>query len=411
MPSDDDDAHSAAEKRQLLAELLKKKRGVGAGSPGQQADPGPTVNPSLSEGMAELRRQKEWLTDTGGENPFFRSIDGSALPTTRIDGRKVINYGSYNYLGLSGHARVNRAAQEAIEELGTSVGASRIASGERELHRRLEAKMASLFGVEDALVFVGGYGTNETAIGHLVGTHDLIVHDSLLHRSGIDGALLSGARRMPFPHNDLDALERILVEQRGAFRQCLVVVEGLYSMDGDTALIPRLVELKKDHDAMLFIDEAHSMGVVGSTGRGVAEHYGVAPEDVDFWMTTLSKTFASCGGVVAASAEVIDYLRYTTPGFLYSVGMSPPNAAAALEAGLDTGHCEGFAVIPVITRSSEKALRMSNQLFVQGINVQPVLHPAVAESESRLRFFITSEHSSEQIDTTVEALARTAAEC
>ena len=121
--------------------------------------------------------------------------------------------------------------------------------------------MASLFGVEDALVFVGGYGTNETAIGHLVGTHDLIVHDSLLHRSGIDGALLSGARRMPFPHNDLDALERILVEQRGAFRQCLVVVEGLYSMDGDTALIPRLVELKKDHDAMLFIDEAHSMGV------------------------------------------------------------------------------------------------------------------------------------------------------
>jgi len=243
---------------------------------------------------------------------------------------------------------------------------------------------------------------------------------------------------MSFLHNDLDALERILAEQRGAFRQCLGVGEVLYNKDGDTAVLPRLVELKNSYSAMLFVDEAHSMGVVGATGRGLAEHYGVAPEDVDFWMTTLSKTFASCGGVVAASADVIDYMRYTTPGFLYSVGMSPPNAAAALEAatileeepervtrlqanaqrfhgrcieaGLDTGHCEGFAVIPVITGSSQKALRMSNELFRQGINVQPVLHPAVAESEPRLRVFVTSEHTTEQIDTTVEALAQAAAE-
>ncbi len=440
MPIDDidSDAHSAARKRQLLAELLKTKRGSATRPAGDHPNPHPTVNPSLQEGMAELRRQKQWLEEMGEDNPFFRSIDGSALPTSRIEGREVINYGSYNYLGLSGHPRVNRAAQEAIEQLGTSVGASRIASGERELHRRLEAKMASLFGVGDALIFVGGYGANETAIGHIVGTHDLIVHDALLHRSGIDGALLSGARRMAFPHNDLDALERILSEQRGTFRQCLVVVEGLYSMDGDTAVLPRLVELKRAFNAMLFVDEAHSVGVVGDTGRGLAEHYGVAPGDVDFWMTTLSKTFASCGGVVAASDEIIDYLRYTTPGFLYSVGMSPANAAAALEAaiileeepervtrlqanarrfhgqcveaGLDTGHCEGFAVIPVITRSSQKALRMSNVLFRRGVNVQPVLHPAVAEAESRLRFFVTSEHTTEQIDTTVEALVQAAAE-
>lgn len=384
--------------------------------------------------MAELRRQKDGLREMGEDNPFFRTLDGSALPLSRIGGREVLNYGSYNYLGLSGHPRVNRAAQDAIEHLGTSVGASRVASGEREIHRQLEARMASLFGVEDALVFVGGYGANESVIGHLVGAQDLIVHDALMHRSAIDGALLSGAKRMAFPHNDLDALEHILAEQRGAFRQCLVVVEGLYSMDGDTADLPRLIELKKRFNAMLFVDEAHSVGVLGATGRGLAEHHGVAPGDVDFWMTTLSKTFASCGGVVAARADVVDYLRYTTPGFLYSVGMSPPNAAAALEAaaimeeepervtrlqanarrfhrlcleaGLDTGRCEGFAVIPVITGSSETALHVSNELFRRGINVQPVLHPAVPESGARLRFFVTSEHTEEQIDTTVESLAQ-----
>lgn len=435
MPREDhrSDTDSAPQRRQLLAELLKKK-GSAAGSAGAPADPGPTVNPSLQEGMAELRRQKDGLREMGEDNPFFRALDGSALPLSRIGGREVINYGSYNYLGLSGHPRVNRAAQDAIEHLGTSVGASRVASGEREIHRQLEARMASLFGVEDALVFVGGYGANESVIGHLVGAQDLIVHDALMHRSAIDGALLSGAKRMAFPHNDLDALEHILAEQRGAFRQCLVVVEGLYSMDGDTADLPRLIELKKRFNAMLFVDEAHSVGVLGATGRGLAEHHGVAPGDVDFWMTTLSKTFASCGGVVAARADVVDYLRYTTPGFLYSVGMSPPNAAAALEAaaimeeepervtrlqanarrfhrlcleaGLDTGRCEGFAVIPVITGSSETALHVSNELFRRGINVQPVLHPAVPESGARLRFFVTSEHTKEQIDTTVESLAQ-----
>jgi len=313
------------------------------------------------------------------------------------------------------------------------VGAIRIASGEREIHRQLEKKIAGLFGTEDALALVGGYGANETVIGHILGAQDLIVHDALMHRSGIDGALLSGARRMAFPHNDLHALEKILLEQRANFRQCLIVVEGLYSMDGDSVYLPRMVELKKQFNALLFVDEAHSMGVMGSTGRGVGEHYGVSPQDVDFWMTTLSKTFASCGGVIGGTTETIEYLRYTAPGFIYSVGMSPANTAAALEAakimeeepqrvaklqtnsalfhslckeaGLNTGHCEGFAVIPVITGSSEKALSLSNALFRHGINVQPVLHPAVPESEARLRFFITSAHSQDQITSTVAVLA------
>jgi 8-amino-7-oxononanoate synthase len=424
---------SAEERRKLLSELIRKKGVANQPSKAAGQGPAPMLNPTLSEGQRELARQQEWLRGLGEENPFFRPMEGSTGPTAVVDGRETINYGSYNYLGLSGHPRVNEAAKRAIESMGTSVGASRIASGERELHRRLEQKMASLFGVEDALVMVGGYGTNQTVIGHLVGPQDLILHDSLMHRSGIDGGLLSGARRMAFPHNDLTALERTLTEQRENFRQCLVVVEGLYSMDGDSAFLPRLVELKRSFGAMLFVDEAHSMGVMGATGRGVGEHYGVEAQDVDFWMTTLSKTFASCGGVVAGQGDIMEYLRYTAPGFIYSVGVSPANTAAALEAanileeepqrvaslqanarlfhtlcqeaGLNTGSCEGFAVIPVITGSSEEALRLSNALFRRGINVQPVLYPAVPETEARLRFFLTSEHSEDQIRSSVSALS------
>jgi len=416
-------------RRQLLSDLLKKR----PVAPKVPKRPGHNPTPTLEEGIEELARQQEWLSELGEENPFFRPLESPGGPLAIVHGREVINYGSYNYLGLSGHPRVNAAAAQAIETLGTSVGASRIASGEREIHRQLEKKIAGLFGTEDALALVGGYGANETVIGHILGAQDLIVHDALMHRSGIDGALLSGARRMAFPHNDLHALEKILLEQRANFRQCLIVVEGLYSMDGDSVYLPRMVELKKQFNALLFVDEAHSMGVMGSTGRGVGEHYGVSPQDVDFWMTTLSKTFASCGGVIGGTTETIEYLRYTAPGFIYSVGMSPANTAAALEAakimeeepqrvaklqtnsalfhslckeaGLNTGHCEGFAVIPVITGSSEKALSLSNALFRHGINVQPVLHPAVPESEARLRFFITSAHSQDQITSTVAVLA------
>jgi 7-keto-8-aminopelargonate synthetase-like enzyme len=281
---------------------------------------------------------------------------------------------------------------------------------------------------------VGGHATNETTIGHLVGAGDLIVHDSLAHNSIVQGALLSGARRRPFPHNDFDALDRMLTEIRSQYRRVLIVIEGVYSMDGDYCDLPRFIEVKKRHRAMIMVDEAHSFGTMGETGRGMAEHFGIDARDVDIWMGTLSKSAASCGGYIAGTHALIELLRYTAPGFVFSVGMPPAQVAAALaaietleaepervqrlrqrselflslcrEAELDTGDSHGTPVIPVITGNSMVALRLSNRLKADGINVQPILYPAVDESAARLRFFITCEHSEEQIRF---AVARTAA--
>ena len=285
---------------------------------------------------------------------------------------------------------------------------------------------------------VGGHATNETTIGHLVGAGDLIVHDSLAHNSIVQGALLSGARRRPFPHNDFEALDRMLGEIRSQYRRVLIAIEGVYSMDGDFADVPRFIEVKKKHGAILMVDEAHSFGTMGSSGHGMAEHFGFDARDVDIWMGTLSKSAASCGGYIAGSKAAVDLLRYTAPGFVFSVGAPPAQVAAALaalqtlekepdrverlrerselflslcrDAELDTGDSEGTPVIPVITGNSMVALRLSNRLRGDGINVQPILYPAVDESAARLRFFITCEHSEEQIRYTVAKVAERYAE-
>ncbi|HHK41804.1 MAG TPA: aminotransferase class I/II-fold pyridoxal phosphate-dependent enzyme, partial [Planctomycetaceae bacterium] len=355
--------------------------------------------------------------------------------TTVIGGRSMISFASYNYLGMSGDPTVNRAAQEAIERYGTSVSASRLVSGEKPVHGELERELAAFIGTEAAITFVGGHSTNETTIGHLFGPGDLIVHDSLAHNSIIQGAMLSGARRRPFTHNDWQELDELLTEVRHEYRRVLVVVEGVYSMDGDYPNLPEFIEVKRRHKALLMVDEAHSIGTMGPHGRGISEHFEADPRDVDIWMGTLSKSFGSCGGYIAVSRELIEYLKYTAPGFVYSVGMPPSAAAAALaalrllqeepervarlqenarqflqwarEAGLNTGLSRDTPVIPVITGSSVKALQLSRQLFEQGINVQPILYPAVEEEAARLRFFLTATHTPEQIRETIDALERT----
>lgn len=428
---------SAQEKRERLAALLQKKKDAQAAPAPQSAGPSPIsatalAKFSLRDGIKNLKEQQDWLKTIKQPNPYFRELSGAPTPQTDSHGHDVINFACYNYIGMSGDADVSAAAKEAIDTFGTSVGASRIASGERTLHRQLEKEMAAFLGYDDALCFVGGFGTNESVIGHICKPGDMIVYDSLIHRSCLDGAHLSGARQVPFTHNDLDALEKQLERYRSSHKECLIVVEGLYSMDGDSVDLKRVVELKKKYDALLFVDEAHSIGVMGQTGRGIAEHCGVAPTDIDFWMCTLSKTFGSCGGIIAGAQDVIEYLRYTTPGFLYSVGMSPANAAAALkslqklasepervarvqensrhfwqlcqDAGLNTGPSEGFCVVPVILGNSEKAMSVSNALFERGINAQPILFPAVPENEARIRFFITSEHTKDQIERSVQTI-------
>ncbi|MCC7086765.1 MAG: aminotransferase class I/II-fold pyridoxal phosphate-dependent enzyme [Pirellulales bacterium] len=380
-----------------------------------------------------LKQQWNALAGTGARNPFFTVHECVIDDTTIVGGRELISWSSYNYLGMSGDPVVSEAAKEAVDRFGTSVSASRLVSGEKTIHRELERAIASFVGVEDSVVFVSGHGTNETTIGHLFGPGDLILHDALAHNSIIQGSILSGARRRPFPHNDWQTLDQLLGDLRHEYRRVLIAIEGIYSMDGDYPDLPQFIEVKKKHKAMLLVDEAHSLGVMGPHGRGIGEHFDVDPADVEIWMGTLSKSLGSCGGYVAGGKALIEYLKYTAPGFVFSNGMSPPNAAAALaalrlleeeservdrlasnsklflalarERGLNTGRSRDSAVVPVILGNSLHALQLSQALFAAGINVQPILHPAVEESAARLRFFITSRHTEDQIRTTVDAVA------
>jgi 8-amino-7-oxononanoate synthase len=381
----------------------------------------------------ELQQLRNAIEGQGISIPYFKPHGRVAADTTFIDGREFINFSSYNYLGMSGDPKVSQAAKEAIDRYGTSVSASRLVSGERPLHRELETAIAELIGAEDCIVYVGGHSANVTTISHLLRPDDLILYDALSHNSVLQGCLLSGARSLPFPHNDWQALDEMLREHRRRHKRVLIVIEGVYSMDGDIPDLPQFIEIKRRHKALLMIDEAHSMGVLGERGYGVREYFGVAPDEVDLWMGTLSKSFASCGGYIAAGRAVIEYLKYTAPGFVYSVGISPPNAASALAAiqllkaepervarlherarlflalthehGLNNGASKDSPVVPVIVGDSLQCILLSRELLDRGINVQPIIYPAVEERASRLRFFISSTHTEEQIRFTVSAVA------
>ncbi len=370
----------------------------------------------------------------GLANPFFKLHEALAGARCTIDGRERINYASYNYLDLSGDPRVKQAAVDAIERYGMSVSASRVVSGDRPVHHALEEAIAQLYGTSAAVVFVSGHATNVSTIGHLFGPRDLIVHDEYIHNSALQGIQLSGAKRLSFPHNDWNALDALLAKQRAQHERTLIVVEGLYSMDGDFPDLPRFIEVKRRHRALLMVDEAHSLGVLGRTGRGIREHFSLDAKDVDIWMGTLSKSLAGCGGYITGTRALVEQLKYLAPGFLYSVGMSPPLAAGSLAAlqcmldepervlalqqagkvflqkvkaaGILTGTSTGFAIIPAIVGSSIQATRLAAELFEQGINVQPILYPAVPEKAARLRFFMSCKHTPQDIDYTVDVLAK-----
>ena len=381
----------------------------------------------------QLRIINDGAARLGIKSPFFKVHEGHAHAHTLIGGQTYINFASYNYLGMADDPEVMAAAKQAIDTYGTTVSASRLVSGERPVHRDLERGIADLYGTDDAIVFVSGHATNVSTIGHLFGPRDLVVHDEFIHNSVLQGIQLSGARRLSFAHNDVAALETILSEQRMHFERVLIVLEGIYSMDGDFPDLPAFIELKRKYRTFLMVDEAHSLGVMGDTGQGIREHFGLAGKDVDIWMGTLSKTLAGCGGYIAGETALIEHLKFLAPGFLYSVGMPPPMAAASLAAlkglhahpervtalqhrgerflnaaqaaGIDTGTSRGLAVIPAIAGSSMRAARWSRALFEKGINVQPILYPAVPEQAARLRFFVSCFHTEEEIDHTVATLA------
>jgi len=370
----------------------------------------------------------------GMSSPFFRVHEGAPMPELRIDGAHQVNFASYNYLGLNGHPEVIAAATEAMKEQGISACASRLVGGERPWHRALEDALARIYDAETALTFVSGHATNVTTIATLLGREDLILMDQLSHNSITEGAKLSGAQRLTFPHNDYEWLDERLGQIRADHRNVLIVVEGLYSMDGDSPDLDRLIAIKQRHGAWLMVDEAHGLGVLGPTGKGIAEAQGIDPRAVEIWMGTLSKTLGACGGYIAGSRPLIDILRFNAPGFVYSVGLATPLAAAATKAleimlrepervsrlqangqrflaaaraaGLDTGLSQGIAVTPVILGHSIRAVLASDLLYEAGISALPIIYPAVPEKLARLRFFLTSEHTPEQIDRAVDTLAR-----
>ncbi len=379
-----------------------------------------------------LRENLDMLDASGLGNPFFVVHEGPTTDTTVIDGHEYINFSSYNYLGMSGDPAVSEAAKLAIDRYGTSSSASRLVSGHKGIHVELEQTTSQFLGTEDTIALVGGHATNETVIGHLMGPGDLILHDALAHNSIIQGCMLSGARRRPFAHNDWAAAERLLAQLRHEYRRVLLVIEGVYSMDGDIPDLPRFVEVKKRHQTLLMIDEAHSMGVLGPTGRGIGEYYGVDRNDVDIWMGTFSKALGGLGGYISGCKALVEYLRYTAPGFVFAGAMPPPSAAAAITSlkllqaepqrltrlhensrlllslarqhGLNTGTSANTPIVPIILGNSIHCLKLSKAMLARGVNVMPILHPAVEESASRLRYFITARHNEQQIRYTIDAM-------
>ena len=381
----------------------------------------------------QLQKQLADLNATGIGNPFFIPQERVNNNTTVISGRDLVNYATYNYLGMCGDPFVSNAAKEAINHYGTSVSASRLLSGEKPLHQELEREIADFIGVEDSILYVGGHATNVTTISHLFGQNDLILHDSLSHNSIFQGCLLSGATIIAFPHNDWEALDKLLRDRRHRYKRVLIAIEGVYSTDGDIPDLPKFIEIKKHYKAFLMVDEAHSIGTIGKHGRGISEYFGINPSNIDLWMGTLSKSFASCGGYIAGSKALVEYLKYTSPGFVYSVGISPPDTASVLaairllkkepervaqlqeksrlflqcarERGLNTGMSKDSPVIPIIVGESIKSVMLSQSLFKRGINVAFMFYPSVPQNAARLRFFITCNHTEEQIRFTIDAMA------
>ena len=372
-------------------------------------------------------------------SPFFRPNDGRDGTMAIIQGKKYINFAWCNYLGLNEHPSVTEAAKAALDRFGTCISASRMVAGEIPLHRTLEEEIAEFCGTEDALLFVSGHAANVSTIGTIMNDGDLVVHDEFVHNSAVVGIQLSGATSRSFRHNNLDQCEKILREHRGNYQNCLIIIEGLYSTEGDIPDLARLVEIKERYGAWLMVDDAHGLGVLGERGSGLAEHCGVDPKKIDILMGTLSKTLASCGGYIAGESALIEILKYTAPGFVYSVGLPPPMTAAALAAlrvikndparvarmrsngalfmreahaaGLDTGNSQGLGILPVMVGTSLRVGKMTHRLFERGINASPIFSPGVPINAARLRYFVTSEHTPDEIRTTVRTTREEMDQC
>ncbi|HEX6810784.1 MAG TPA: aminotransferase class I/II-fold pyridoxal phosphate-dependent enzyme [Planctomycetota bacterium] len=369
----------------------------------------------------------------GGRGHFGTPIASQDGGHVVVGGRRMMMLASYSYLGLIGHHEVQRAAIDAVARCGTGTHGVRMLAGTLEDHRSLEMELAEFMQAEDAIVYSSGFMTNLATIAALVGKGDVVIGDERNHASIHDGCTFSGAEFATFRHNDVDELEQLL--RRHAGRRILVVVDAVYSMDGDIAPLPRIVDLCRDHGALLMVDEAHSLGVLGATGRGIQQHFGLPADAIDFKMGTLSKAIASCGGFVAARHEFIDYLRHTARGFVFSAALPPAQVGAArkcLEILRTQPHLArrvqevavrftegvrqlGFRVadtrspiVPILFASEAETMDAVGFCRARGLFVVPVVHPAVPMDTPRIRATLMASHSDEDVAQALSVFAELA---
>ncbi len=348
-----------------------------------------------------------------------------------VNGREMGMYASYSYLGLVGHPKINQAAQKAIEKYGTGTHGVRTLAGSLKIHQELEETIASFKHAEAAITFTSGYVTNLTVVSTLVGRGDYVISDKLNHASIVDGCLMSGAKFLRFPHNDMTALEQRLQQVPDGFAK-LVITDAVFSMDGDLINFPKVVELCRKYKAWLMIDEAHSVGVLGEKGTGIEEYFNM-PNTIDIKMGTLSKTIPSVGGYVAGSKDLINYLRHASRAYIFSAALPPAQAAAAKTAfevileepwriqklranttqfinglrarGFDTMLTE-TAIVPVLCGSDEAAFSMTRVAQRNGVFVLPVVSPAVPPGLSRLRATVTAAHEPQEIEQAMDIIEK-----
>ena len=364
-----------------------------------------------------------------GIYPYFRKIESDQDTVVTIDGRKVLMFGSNSYLGLTNHPEVKAAAIAAVEKYGTGCAGSRFLNGTLDTHIALEKALAEFAGKEDAIIFSTGFQVNLGTISCLLGREDYIIWDALNHASIIEGIRLSPAKSLRYKHNDMAALERRL-QQCDPERIKLIVVDGVFSMEGDLCKLPEIVQLAEKYGASVMVDEAHGFGVLGDHGRGVCNHFGLT-DHVDLIMGTFSKSFASIGGFIAGSKTTINFIRHQARSYIFSASCTPAATAAAhksLEIMLrepervlalqeKTKYCLdrfrklGFEIgntatpiVPLFIRDNEKTFRVTAMLFEEGVFVNPVVAPAVAPEDTLIRFSLMATHTYEQLDEAISKI-------
>lgn len=383
----------------------------------------------LQERYKKYREPQRFME--AGVYPYFREITGKQGTEVEMGGHKVLMFGSNAYTGLVGDPRVEAAAKAAIDQYGTGCAGSRFLNGTLDIHVKLEKELAAFEHKDDALCFSTGFTVNSGVISVVCGREDYIICDDRNHASIVDGRRLSFATCLKYKHNDMEDLEKQLQKCKPESIK-LIVVDGVFSMEGDLANLPEIVRLKKKYNASIFVDEAHGLGVFGKEGRGVCDHFGVT-DDVDLIMGTFSKSLASIGGFIAGDADTINYLRHTCRTYIFSASNTPSATAAAMEAlhiirteperierlwdvtryalkrfseeGFEIGDTES-PIIPLYVRDVEKTFLVTALAFNAGVFINPVIPPACAPQDTLVRFALMATHTQEQVERGVQILKK-----